>query len=49
MNLAKIKNVSFIAPDTQEVFDSFKKTSELLKNEILNRYENDEFEYYTMQ
>lgn len=49
MNLAKIKNVSFIDPDTQEVFDSFKETSELLKNEILNRYENDEFEYYTMQ
>ncbi len=45
----EIKNVSFIAPDTQEVFDSFKETSELLKNEILNRYENDEFEYYTMQ
>ncbi len=49
MNLSKIKDVYFVDSDNQEVFDNFKNTSEILRDEILRKYENDEFEYYTMQ
>jgi hypothetical protein len=49
MNLSKIEDIYFVDSDNQEVFDSFKNTSEILRDEILRKYENDEFEYYTMQ
>lgn len=46
IELVNIDNIYFKDKDTQNTFDLFKKTSETLKNEIIRKYENWDFEYY---
>lgn len=49
INIEKLPNYTFETPKTQNLFNSYRKVSLVLKDEFLNQYELGNIDYYAMR